>query len=373
MPKITSVVNLIKWLLIVSIVICFDESSTVYGENKFTRIDYSAEQISACLLGIIENHFIPSSLFIVSNQTNISNYLREEIFLQQTNIVKTLAMSLTWVVSIFNDGFPNKIKVQLMIHFRNLNSKLLHFSSFKTQDNVFLYLIFVNQLEELSNILPQIQYTIGFQYNAKTIIRINDVSSVDLQVYLNKIHPGRIPANLLFALWNRKTAFIEYFRWIRTYQKLCTTSYATITKIGNCSQGISNVKADLAFQKMKLHFNGCLLTVGAVSNPPFVAVVQPHRNSSSRKLRGVEVNIIETIAMKMKLNIKFNVYGDKNDWGIVYSKNNITGMLAGLLNREIDFAIGSVELLPHELEFVDVSNSYMQVNLACVFVIKKND
>ncbi|XP_074036039.1 uncharacterized protein [Leptinotarsa decemlineata] len=124
-----------------------------------------------------------------------------------------------------------------------------------------------------------------------------------------------------------------------------------------CSFG--EVQSNISWiQKKSLKsFQNCTLRVRYQNHPPFVFVKQ-------NRYTGVEVQILNTIADRMKLNFSYRT-STRDRSNEVTNPNNKTSVnvFESLMKKDFDIAIGGYPKICHISMFFDYSHSYMYDNL----------
>ncbi|CAG5051014.1 unnamed protein product [Parnassius apollo] len=105
------------------------------------------------------------------------------------------------------------------------------------------------------------------------------------------------------------------------------------------------------------NLNGEILDVVYLDHVPSVVV---KKTNDSRTVGGVEIEILNTIALKM--NFKPKLYqplnAEQNKWGQKQPNGSFSGLLGEMVTGKADIAVGNLQYTPYYQELTDLSIPY---------------
>nr|ARO70548.1 antennal ionotropic receptor 68a-2 [Dendrolimus punctatus] len=210
----------------------------------------------------------------------------------------------------------------------------------------------------------------GFQ--AARLLRFGDRHRIlDTRAKYIMLHDHRLFHSDLHYLWKRivNVIFLKYHRKITGVQKSKAWFDLSTVPFPNPIQGVFVPRRVDIWSKGKFHYNRSLfkdktnnlngetLNVVYLDHVPSVVVTT---NNETKKVGGVEIEILNTLSEKMNFHPKLYqpINADLHKWGQKQPNGSFSGLLGEMINGKSDIALGNLQYNPYHLEHTDLSIPY---------------
>lgn len=177
--------------------------------------------------------------------------------------------------------------------------------------------------------------------------------------------------NVVFLLPRKNSTVFKVYSW-SPYKKegKCGREFGAVKVIDNCNFGEYENETKWFPNRIPTNLGKCEVKIRTIVWPPYVnAPVRkvPKTINEFEFNSGIEIHLINTIAVAANFTPIYTLSDKHEDWGILTMNGTATGMMASLLKEEVDIGISSIgsSLVRHI--FFDSSISYLQDDLTiCV-------
>lgn len=237
-----------------------------------------------------------------------------------------------------------------------------------------IYLIHVRKKDEIIRILKHLENSTSWNPGAKFIVT---------SVTNFKSGNNNIASHLVKILWSFKiingvillprlnsNVLFDIYSWSPFKEGKCGNEFGSVTIIDECSFGKFLTNALWFPNRIPNNLKECEVKVRTIIWPPFVN--EPVRKVSNNYNQfifenGIEINIMNTIAKIANFTVNYTISRKPEDWGYVNINGSTSGMMASLINEEVDIGMSSVGATVTRYQFFDNSITYLQEGITfCV-------
>lgn len=131
--------------------------------------------------------------------------------------------------------------------------------------------------------------------------------------------------------------------------------------LGFCKNGrVTQFQNTLFPEKFEKSFEAYPLKIGTIYWPPFVLspfyprIPELRKHDTNNIHDGIEIRLVNMITEKLNITPLYIMCGVGKNYGKIYSKTNMTGILYNLSAYDIDMAIGNIHLKPLKYDTFDI-------------------
>lgn len=133
-----------------------------------------------------------------------------------------------------------------------------------------------------------------------------------------------------------------------------------------CSFGLFQKHVDWFGEKIPKKFEKCVIKVHYLNRPPYVITSQKEYLSEINQQKGLEIQLISTIAESLNFNLVYPKL-ENNAIGGIRGNKTFIGVFKEFKTKAVDIAIGGYVKTPNLVALLDSSRSYIQDSLVwCV-------
>lgn len=202
-----------------------------------------------------------------------------------------------------------------------------------------------------------------FDYRGYFIIVITDeINKKELENILSDFWTLYI-VNVNVILKMRGESFVSSYSYFPFTMKSCEDSKPRLLETYHEQVEFDNPTKNLFSNKMK-NLYGCPLTAATFHVAPFMIIEKSTQNNY--KLRGVEGFLLNIIAEKMNFTLMPTILS-RQSMGTIDMDGQSSGAISMVMNREVNFTIGSHSYSPTKSYFMSASYTYFPTILTWFF------
>lgn len=228
----------------------------------------------------------------------------------------------------------------------NLNS----YSFIKLNYTINCYLIQTTDIKKIHRDLHFLKYN-KWNPDAKFIIIITDSNlHTDKNLVLNELNINLRKRKILNAIvllpQEQSGRVFDIYTWLPFYNGSCGNCNDSFL-VDVCQNGVlKNPNVNLFRNKIPRNLNRCPVRVRAIVWPPYILAPRNFNSSKTRTginfTRGIEINLLNTIAKAVNFKTVYSVSSKIEDWGYILENGSALGIFESLMTDEVDIGIGSL-------------------------------
>lgn len=235
------------------------------------------------------------------------------------------------------------------------------------------YIVIVGSTLELNNNLMHLKNTSSWNAHAKFIIISYESSNIHVLRESVTVLWNYYVINFVI-LMQQLNSSVYIFTWFPYENNDCGTNFENTRELDSCEFGKFNTNDVLFPNKIPQDMHGCLLRVISVVWPPYV-ISPPDKiindETAIHLNNGYDVLLINVLAQKMNLTVKFYSFEQPENFGEIYPNGTLTGLLQKLFLKKCDIGIGAMYPSRERHKYFDHSVPYLQDMIAWTVPVSK--
>lgn len=265
--------------------------------------------------------------------------------------------------------------------------------------NLYKFSVFINKADH------KIQQYVAVSKAESYIIQIRNKYDVDGTLSKLKLHDTWNPAakfivisasyyqdhydvaaHIVQVMWKLKiinavillpktdnSVFYNVYSWLPYNEGKCGVEFSEVKIIDLCAFGNFSKGINWFPNRIPNDLKKCEVKVRTIIWPPFVNYpIRRIPNTNQYEFQtGIEIKIMNTIAKAANFTVNYTLSDRMQDWGGIGANNTSTGMMASLINEEVD--IGMCSLSATILRHLSFESSLPYIEEALTFCVPQSD
>lgn len=343
--------NIVVIVLLLSIIVfCVDESRLILLKTSHEE-QMLRESLTQCIISASERFFNKSETLTISASPIPDSDPAVNFATQfRTTLLTTLNSKSKWSLLVRNVTKPYS---GLMLLLRKPR----------------YYIVQIRDMGEFSQNLETLKIDPSWNPHAMFIIAstiiFNDTKAFALNV-MTKLWKLNVIASVVLLPNPENNVLFNVYTWYPYEGGNCGKGTEKLRLIDTCSFGHIAKNVSWFGDKIPKVFNDCVVKVRIIDWPPYIINV-PNNTIGKHQTYfdnfGLEINMLNLIADKLKLQMQYVMSDVDQNWGNIYFNGTATGNLFYLQQQLSDIAIGAYAFTLQRSIFFDNSVSYCQESL----------
>lgn len=226
-----------------------------------------------------------------------------------------------------------------------------------------IYFIQIRKLIEIETSLKHLAAQLSWNPSAKFVVLSIDafVNNSETATTIVEILWRYKIVNAVVLLPNENHIGLNVYSWLPYKDGNCGEAFGTVRLIDECSFGNYSKDEEWFPNHIPNNLRGCQVKVRTIIWPPYVTdPVYKVPNTNQYILEGgVEIKMMNTIAEVANFSINYTLSDKEQDWGDLFENGTALGMMASVLNEEVDIGMCSLGSTSLRRKFFETSTIYL--------------
>lgn len=234
------------------------------------------------------------------------------------------------------------------------------------------YVIHIRNKDEIDSTLDYLQLQNSWNPSAKFVIITTTKFANETWVitHLVRIAWRHKVVNAVFLMPQKNKTTFNIYTWHPFKEGKCGRQFGAARVIDECSFGNFRNGTSWFPNRIPNNLKSCEVQIRTIVWPPFVST--PTRKVPGTKNEfifesGIEIKLMNTVAKAANFTPVYTLSERVQDWGVITINGTATGMMATVLNEEVDIGMCTLGATDARHQFFESSVSYMQEDITfCV-------
>lgn len=333
--------NMVKRNLLLLVILLHATESIGFSLYPSKDQDRMVNSLAKCVARISDTHIPEREPLHVLSDDDVTN----------TKVYKSLVNKLKW--SIYTEKYTNQTSKSIEVPMKTRNYVIV----FEKLEDLRSYLVILKKSSSWNSFAKFIITSAGFGDSAAKIVEMLWMYRVLNAVIL-------IPSSV---------DVLDMYIWYPYANGSCADNFHNIQLVNQCQDGtLVNSTINLFPNKIPNNLNGCSVRARPMGIQPYVILPENiDRTKTDLNINeGLEIMVLNTIANAANFKVNYTLSPTEIDIGRIVENNSrvvSTGLLAALINGEVDIGLGCLGSTPIRYKYLDFSVPYIYDRLVwCV-------